>query len=191
MLDSTISTLTEQVTVTKKLMNYPFLRELREGGLNVEITQDREGQTYISFVGLSDGYEFDSFILLFRMFIQQGDDFSIIMLEQLPKNDPDLSERWKKRYTANKAAYTNLLNGTPHEIEGIQSTNKDILNTVLYGHYAHRNIREEYQNWVRTGLGQAQLEQMFIRIVFDILHIISDLCDNSVEELLRDAKNPV
>lgn len=93
-------------------------------------------------------------ILTARMFVQERDQISLDKVDSIAKGG-SLSKEWTSLVTAICKKFNEYLDANAlAKVDNVTVTRRDILETFLYGHYAHLNADKEelYQKWAKTPL---------------------------------------
>ena len=182
------NSLIDYVGLCNQIKKYNFHDRINRTGLGIQYTPLPEGGGYLEFVGLPEMQELESFLLYFRIFYQKN-DYSLNGAKiNAIYRDLTISDSWKSNYLTIKKSYNNYLNGycdsgnVPTEQ---RLKRKEIVDVVLYGHFAHRNQVEKYNNWVRDDFGKNQLYQFFFFILLELLNFVYSFSDISHQELKR------
>jgi hypothetical protein len=88
----------------------------------------------------------EAFILTFRFFIQDN-DLSIRKLASIYKNDK-LSEELRNKFNTERTKFNKCLDGESIKINDLVLDRRAILETFIYGHYAHSNskLKKQFEN---------------------------------------------
>jgi len=162
-----------------------FLADLEQGGWKISFRQ-RE-----VLVTRPPDEARDAFVLNFRFFIIGNEATSFRSLARLI-DDPGLSEQWKDRFQALRAAVNDHLATAYGEYQyggrSQQFSNRQIMDTFLNGGLVHANDREavvRFQEWTRYPGIVALLEMWFITTIKALsmaIFLLSEMCE---EELTR------
>jgi len=113
--------------------------------------------------------EIQGFLLTFRMFIQKGDGIALYLQDSRGQRErpklldlPGMSDTWHEKAEQAYNLIATVLHSTPPNLmyNGEPITRWKVLETFLYGYFAHNNQREAYDQWRqdRDLFGNLQLE---------------------------------
>lgn len=186
MKDETRQTLMLLVEKTNRLKSFKFDEHVKQVGLGFKGTRNDDDEWVIEF-GLPDDEKFDSFILTFRFFYQDGESISFKSLKRF-LNDSELSSEWKDGVSKARRAYFDFLRGyseyTVKLFEG-HPTRQEIIETVLYGQAAHANPEKikRLKQWTADDIRSNLLQQEFTGMLVQILGLIKYIGELSEREL--------
>ena len=155
----------------KKLENSSFLESLisefrlgfkLEVGKEIEVTSIRPEQESI-----------DAFVLTFRFFIQDNETISIRNLKKIFDSNL-VTKKEKEEYNLMRLELNKFLSESANiELMGDKPTNREIMDTVLFGELSHANKEKEerYQQWM-SGM---ELSREFIwhKFIISIMHVVN------------------
>lgn len=127
----------------------------------------------------------DALLLTARMFVQNKDSVSFGSMAKLD-GDPGLSQEWKDRMNAIRSALnTRLDKPSWFHIDGVHCTERDIFNTLLYGHFAHSDEKyvAKYRTWRANPLGYPYIDWQFHMTLLALLRAVNHLLNITVMEL--------
>ncbi|CAE6686926.1 hypothetical protein [Paraburkholderia nemoris] len=149
-------------------------------GKDGELVWKLEMQMEVSNVDLQhyDRENVEAFILTYRMLTQNNDRYSIARL----------AENYKIAHNFVRDAFTYareqnssfLAEGSSFHLKGIPVTNRDILDTVIYGELAHSNKHkaETFERWTRWPAHEKMIWLVFdqaLRCSMEILQHLRDI----------------
>lgn len=160
----TRSRLNEYINLVIELNSLRLARGLLSAGtISIRGTGNFENARIINF----DEEDCRSFLLSCRMLIQDNDRISVRCIGQIIQ-EGDFSEECKTRVEGERFRlnlslddYCPLLSSG-----GVQMTNRDLLETFLWGSYAHRGmnpvIRTRFQEWQSDAAQFLHLKSVFL-----------------------------
>jgi hypothetical protein len=155
-----------------KLRGSKFVRALIESSYKIGFHQDSINVTK------PDDETRDAFIFTFRFFIVSNERTSFRSLSKL-LDDPQISDQWKEAFRNLKSAVNEYLELAYGEYqyggETHRFTNRQIMDTFLYGGLAHANVPNtvaRYNEWTKYPGVMALLEMWFITTLQTLLRAI-------------------
>ncbi len=159
----------------EKLRNHNFTKKVIEGfGVTVSA---KEGEPIIIEKKFPTGELIDSFLLTFRLFIQERDAIHFDNMAKIYSKLPD--------YSKEKTAFLNIHKGLNDYLKspdkqfkfsenGQTFTNWQIFEVFLYGDLAHinRDKKKIYDRWMANPLTGTILQEEFINVTSNILRCI-------------------
>ena len=133
-----------------------------EVGKEIEVTSIRPEQESI-----------DAFVLTFRFFIQDNETISIRNLKKIFDSNL-VTKKEKEEYNLMRLELNKFLSESANiELMGDKPTNREIMDTVLFGELSHANKEKEerYQQWM-SGM---ELSREFIwhKFIISIMHVVN------------------
>jgi len=128
----------------------------------------------------------DAILFNLRLFVQNKDDISIGRLSELCM-DTEISDKWKKEYTAIRDNLNNKLDTMA--AEGLMGTinYRDILDMYLFGKLGHRSEKDHsyklYKKWVTNEDADKMLYNAFHTVIIWILDAVISISRISKSEL--------
>src|SRR5262245_34978825 len=126
------------------LQSRNFMRTAMDRGSALTLSLNREGQR-VETVGPDDDAT-DSALLTVRMFKQDNDDLSLRNLAQKWLADPGISKELRDWVNAYRGDLNRHLDSPCMlVVDGVHITNRQILDTFLYGSRSHSDAAKEAQ----------------------------------------------
>jgi len=138
--------------------------------------------------------QIDAFLLTLRLFICDTDVISIRNIAGI-LDELKVSQAPKDIFNKQRNILNNYLDRKcPWVIQGDRVTNREVLETILYGFHGHVNLEKyrRYKKWVSGPFGIPMVYTVFIDIVQDFLRmllVLSFNCRLMVEELSAKPEN--
>jgi hypothetical protein len=172
----------------EKLRQSSFLSQIASDGLASRIKMEKGAGTVIEFQGPEDEFR-ESFLLTLRLFCQDNDDISL-------RNMADMIERMgidqslKDLFATIRGSFNGYLDSEPHtkfEIDGDRFTRRRLLDTFLYGDYAHVELgkKERVDEWRNQPLASdmaMEFDMIVLRFSQTVLRL-SEVCQSILDDL--------
>ncbi len=187
MHDETRKVLQLFIEKSDKLRSLGFLTTINELGFHWNTTN---GEEKLEITGPTQE-QIDAFVLTFRLFLQNKDHLSLYWLAKNVEDDPDVSEHWKREFSAVRTTVNNVLDSFPPIQVSIANykppTRRDIMNTFIYGDLAHADEekREMFKSWMQNLPTKGFLTVQFVRIISAIT-----VCLFHIAEITKKELNP-
>lgn len=176
------------VEKAKRLKSLKFNESLQD--LRVDISWRQGEAIKVNLTGPTSE-QVDAFVLTFRLFFQDNDQFSFRWLTNNAMNDPDVSSHWKEKFSKARTEMNQYLDDYPSLQAIVQEdappTRRDIMQVFLYGDLAHVNDdkRAVLRKWMSYPLIPGILQTEFIHILgilFNrvIVHV-AGLCEEELD----------
>ena len=179
MTDETREAMQLFVEKALRVLNGPYMRYLHEHESKWNINWTLGGPVKFKHV-TPDTDAVDALVMTFRMFMQKHDRISLRDMTKIV-DDPDVSQEWKDHFTYARSVLNKYLDGSPAmdlRPEGKMLTGKVIVETFLYGEYAHteKKHRDQYLKWKQDALMFSLICFAFDKVVIDMLKTINYVC---------------
>lgn len=128
----------------------------------------------------------DAFLLTFRLFCQDRDGIAIRILKEEVLEDPEISFKWKEQFKVINNEWDDILNEhVPFVFDGKAPTHLEVLNVILYGHYAHIDDKHlpQLEEWNKDPLDFPHYEMDFITTLINLFIKIEEIAKITREEL--------
>lgn len=169
----------------EKLRTLPFTSDLHGSG--VTIKWSKETKRIEAFRRGPHGQSIDAFILTLRLFIQDNSKISIRKLAEYYRM-LDVPEDLKQQFAQSRVNLNKFLEqdaGINHNNN--KFSNRDILELVIYGGYAHANLEKKrlYDGIMNFGFMGDLITNEFVHITGNILNFI--LCIRELNLILLNS----
>jgi hypothetical protein len=179
-----------------KLLNSSFVQALLKPNTGFKISgeqQDDGSFRILTEVRGPSQESIDSFILTFRFFIQDNEATSLSNISKLYE-DPMVESEYRNRFISARKEVNDLLN-SPNTlnviIDDARPTNREIMETFIYGGLAHANRAKKkvYDEWMSFPPIGGLLTTCFTMIlgrVLEALKYIADLNNEVLQSLIDE-----
>jgi hypothetical protein len=180
------------VEKTNKLKALSFNEALKDLKLNISW---KKGEDFEVHRAGPTNEQIDAFVLTFRLFIQDNDQFSFRWLANNALNDPGVSDHWKQEFSRVRNEMRQYLDKCPPIQTFIQEdappTHRDILNVFVYGDLSHvsDDKRALFRKWMSHPIIPEVLQLEFIQILSLIFHQIIVFVANLCEAELKNSSS--
>ena len=169
-----------------RIESFSFLRRLREDGINIEFSEQEDGNNTWTYTHPDEEATIAATALI-RTFFQKSTPFSFVSIQNL-FTDPDLSDDWKLKTDQicdDYFIYIHEYDPTYVEMFDGQPNRLDILDTVLYGGLVHFDKQKvaRFQLWCSDEFSRNMIRQVFASILGHIIDFISQMRVVTEEEL--------
>lgn len=172
------------VEKTNRLKSLNFNESLQDLKFNISWNQGEAIK--VNLTGPTSE-QVDAFVLTFRLFFQDNDQFSFRWLANNAMNDQGVSDHWKQKFSEARSEMNRYLDEYP-SIQTIvrgdaPPMRRDIMFVFLYGDLAHVNDdkRAMFRKWMSNPLISGVLQTEFIQILgvlFNrVIIFVADLCE--------------
>lgn len=172
------------VEKTNKLKSLSFNEAVKN--LNLNLAWKKGEAISVTLTG-PGSEQIDAFILTFRLFIQDNDQFSFRWLANNALNDPGVSDHWKNEFPKARIGMNRYLDEHPSIRitiqEDVSPTRRDILNVFIYGDLSHVNNEKRVilSRWMTMPVVPGFLQMEFIQILgtifYQIIIFVANLCE--------------
>lgn len=149
---------------TKKILETGFLEELKENNLGLSFDIDFDHNTMTTNARLHDFTKLRAVLLTLRIFLQKKEPIGIINIVVLYKK-MKIDTSYLDRLTKITTILENKLNENAFTFINPPPTNRQVLDTVLYGTEAHLNQHDTFVQWTNDGHNENMVRAEFERIV--------------------------
>ncbi len=190
--ESAVEILNHFIERADKLLTSSLMRSiLDEKGLIYTIHVNAKANEFFINYKRQDSEQVDAFLFTLRIFIHKKDSISLNKVGKLISS-LDVDKKSRDRYAHQLVALNDYLdNKSMITIGGDNPTNREILETFLFGYLGHVKIEKaiyiRYKNWVSHADIKEFLDFLFISILInfvDCLRILTDCCRAIAEELI-------
>jgi len=172
-----------------RILNGSYVRSLNENGNRLNISGKFYEKPTISVEYIApDTDAKDALITTYRMFQQENDRISLRNMAKIA-SDPHVTQDWKDHFSFAYKFVNKYLDGIPDmdlSPEGKTLSAREILDTFIYGEYAHTNKkkRDRYLKWKSEPMMFSLISLAFDRamsVVINVIRYISELCELELE----------
>jgi len=174
---------------TNRLKLLSFNEAIKDLKLNISWKQGEDFK--VNLTGPASE-QIDAFVLTFRLFIQDNEQFSFRWLANNATNDAGVSDDWKRGFSKARAEMNRYLDEYPALQTIIQNdappTRRDIMNVFIYGDLSHVNDEKRalFSKWMSNPIIPGILQLEFIQILGVIFHQIISFTANLCEAELKN-----
>jgi len=168
----------------EKLNSRRFLKSVRAGKATYHIQWQRGKGTRIQRK-LPHPEDIESYLLTFRLFVQDNESFSLRNLAALYRTMP-VSKELKLRFEAIRKSANSFLDAlSPVIWHQKQLSRRHIFEVFLYGGLAHRSSvkKAEFDGWMGNSIMKVVLETEFVLILAALTQVIFNIRHLNVEAL--------
>lgn len=186
--DDLKSVLRSVLTQSRELKESSFLDHMRQqGGLSLDLSFDVPNQSGTMKDNFPSREARKALLLTARMFIQNNDEVSFGSLAKQVLHRPEVSDGWKAGFSYMRDELNRYLD-TPVGLRVSEAdlTHRDVLETCLYGHYAHTKAphKENFEKWTAEPIFRGFVEFHFMSIVSNLVRFavaLGDICEMELE----------